>query len=219
MIIKLVRHGESEANVADPSHPAGADYLVPLTPRGVEQAREAGRALGSVFLKDCLVYTSPFVRARQTLAMMLEGAGLDPGAVTSREDPRLREVDHGYSDVPSQHEMVAIHGHFYYRYHGGESPADCYDRVSGFLESFVRSARKTERRKALIVTHGLALRVFVMRMFHMTVEQFDSIANPRNCDIVTVAAKGMLKAPQFTTMRWGVEGLRSYAPPVRAAEG
>jgi broad specificity phosphatase PhoE len=210
MIIKLVRHGESEANVADPSQPPAADYLVPLTPRGVEQAREAGRILGSMFLKECLVYTSPFLRAHQTLQGILEGAGVAQSEVTVREDPRLREVDHGYSDVPSQHEMVAIHGHFYYRYHGGESPADCYDRVSGFLESFVRSIRRTKSRKALLVTHGLALRVFVMRMFHMTVEQFDAIANPHNCDIVTVAPRGMLEAPQFTSVRWGVEGLRRY---------
>jgi hypothetical protein len=152
------------------------------------------------------------------LTGILEGAGLEPSEVTSREDPRLREVDHGYSDVPSQHEMVAIHGHFYYRYHGGESPADCYDRVSGFLESFVRSIQKSKSRKALLVTHGLALRVFVMRMFHMTVEQFDAIANPHNCDIITVAPKGMLKAPQFTSVRWGVEGLRRYSPPAKAEE-
>src|SRR5262245_9266875 len=120
MIIKLVRHGESEANVADPSRPSEADYLVPLTPRGVEQARQAGHALGRSFLEGCLIYTSPFVRARQTLTGILAGAGLEPGAVASWEDPRLREVDHGYADVPSQHRMVAIHGHFYYRYHGGE---------------------------------------------------------------------------------------------------
>jgi len=219
MIIKLVRHGESEANVADPSQPPAADYSVPLTPRGVEQARQAGRTLGSEFLKGCLIYTSPFLRARQTLTGILEGAGLEPSKVTSWEDPRLREVDHGYSDVPSQHEMVAIHGHFYYRYHGGESPADCYDRVSGFLEGFVRSIQKSTSRKALLVTHGLALRVFVMRMFHMRVEQFDAIANPHNCDIITVAPKAMLKAPQFTSVRWGVEGLRRYSPPAKAEEG
>jgi broad specificity phosphatase PhoE len=213
MIIKLVRHGESEANVADPAQPPAADHCVPLTLRGVEQARLAGRSLGSDYIKGCLIYTSPFLRARQTLTAILEGAGLVPEEVTSWEDPRLREVDHGYSDVPSQHGMVAIHGHFYYRYHGGESPADCYDRVSGFLESFVRRIQRTQSRKALLVTHGLALRVFVMRMFHMTVEQFDAIANPRNGDIITVAPKETLQAPQFTSTRWGVEGLRRYSPP------
>jgi hypothetical protein len=51
------------------------------------------------------------------------------------------------------------------------------------------------------------------------VEQFDTIANPHNCDIITVAPKEMLRAPQFTTLRWGVEGLRSYCPPARAHEG
>ena len=112
--------------------------------------------------------------------------------------------------------MVAIHGHFYYRYHGGESPADCYDRVSGFLESFVRQIKKSQTQKALLVTHGLALRVFVMRLFHMTVEQFDAIANPRNGDIVTVAPKESLQAPQFTSKRWGVEGLRRYSPPAKS---
>lgn len=216
MIIKLVRHGESEANVADPAQPPAADHLVPLTPRGVEQARQAGRTLGSDYLGECLIYTSPFLRARQTLTAILEGAGLRPGDVTSWEDPRLREVDHGYSDVPSQRGMVEIHGHFYYRYHGGESPADCYDRVSGFLESFVRRIQKTRTMKALLVTHGLALRVFVMRLFHMTVEQFDAIANPHNADIITVAPKETLQAPQFTSQRWGVEGLRRYSPPAKS---
>lgn len=216
MIIKLVRHGESEANVADPVQPAIADHLVPLTLHGVEQARQAGRTLGSDYLTGCLIYSSPFLRARQTLTAILEGARLRPEEVTSWEDPRLREVDHGYSDVPSQREMVAIHGHFYYRYHGGESPADCYDRVSGFLESFVRRIHKTQTKKALLVTHGLALRVFVMRMFHMTVEQFDAIANPHNCDIVTIAPKETLQAPQFTSIRWGVEGLRRYSPPAKS---
>jgi broad specificity phosphatase PhoE len=217
VIIKLVRHGESEANVADPAQPPAADHRVPLTLRGVEQARQAGRSLGSDFLQECLIYTSPFLRARQTLTAILEGAGLAPEAVTSWEDPRLREVDHGYSDVPSQHRMVAIHGHFYYRYHGGESPADCYDRVSGFLESFVRRVQKSQTRKALLVTHGLALRVFIMRMFRLTVEQFDAIANPHNGDIITVAPKETLQAPQFTSARWGVEGLRRYGSLSRSA--
>ena len=213
MLIKLVRHGESEANVTVPDQAAVADYLVPLTPRGVDQAMQAGATLGRDYLLDAFIYTSPFTRARQTMAAILAGAGVRPDEVQVWEDPRLREVDHGYSDVRSQHDMVAIHGHFYYRYNGGESPADCYDRVSSFLESFVRRAQKTETRKALLVTHGLALRVFVMRLFHLTVEQFDAIANPRNADIVTVAAKETLDAPQFTTKRWGVVGLRRFVPP------
>jgi broad specificity phosphatase PhoE len=89
------------------------------------------------------------------------------------EDPRLREVDHGYFDVTKQHSMVKTYRPFYYRYRGGESAADCYDRVSGFLETFVRTIKNSHSQQALLVTHGLALRVFVMRFLHLTVEQFD----------------------------------------------
>lgn len=211
MIIKLVRHGESQANVEGYVQPSMADYRLPLTPRGVDQAREAGRTLGRSYLEDCLIYTSPFLRARQTLTGILEGAGVSPEDVCVREDPRLREVEHGYFDVAAQRCLIETHGHFYYRYQGGESAADCYDRVSGFLESFMRSLQKTESQKALIVTHGLALRVFVMRFLHLTVEQFDTIANPHNADIVTIAALKTLLMPQFTSERWGVEGLRYYS--------
>ena len=211
MILKLVRHGESQANVVDPDQSTVADHVVPLTPSGFDQAREVGRTLGSSYLKESLIYTSPFMRARQTLAAILEGAGVSPEEVVSREDPRLREVDHGYFDVSSQHGMIETYGHFYYRYQGGESAADCYDRVSGFLESFVRSIQKTHSKRALLVTHGLALRVFVMRLLHLTVEQFDQIANPHNGDIITLAPWETLQAPQFTSGRWGVEGLRRYS--------
>ncbi len=211
MIIKLVRHGESQANVAGSAQSSVADHLVPLTARGFDQAREVGRILGSSYLKESLIYTSPFLRARQTLRAILEGARISPEEIRPREDPRLREVEHGYFDVSAQHGMIETYGHFYYRYQGGESAADCYDRVSGFLESFVRSIQKTDSKQALLVTHGLALRVFVMRFLYLSVEQFDQIANPHNADIITLAPWETLQAPQFTSGRWGVEGLRRYS--------
>ena len=107
--------------------------------------------------------------------------------------------------------MINTYGHFYYRYQGGESAADCYDRVSSFLESFVRSIKKKNSKQALIVTHGLALRVFVMRFLYLKVEQFDQIANPHNGDIITLTLRETLQNPQFTSRRWGVEGLRSFS--------
>ncbi len=210
MIIKLVRHGESQANVDDASPSVNADHLVSLTTRGIAQAREAGRILGKSYLATSLIYTSPFRRARQTMAAILEGADLSPDQVSVWEDPRLREVDHGYFDVEGQHEMVKKYSHFYYRYRGGESAADCYDRVSGFLDTFVRSIKSRRSKQALLLTHGLALRVFVMRFLHLTVEQFDEIANPHNADIVTLAHQETIPAPQFVSGAWGVEGLRQY---------
>lgn len=213
MIIKLIRHGESQANVAPANQKSVADHLIPLTKRGIEQSHLVGSILGPSYLRESLIYTSPFIRAKQTLIGILEGAKVKVENVCIREDPRLREVEHGYFDLPTQHQMIENYGHFYYRYRGGESPADCYDRVSGFLESFVRSVKKTSSKRSLIVTHGLALRVFVMRFLHLTVQQFDTIANPHNADIVTLAPIETLNSPQFTSGRWGVEGLRQYSNP------
>ncbi|MGK7889474.1 MAG: histidine phosphatase family protein [Leptolyngbyaceae cyanobacterium] len=211
MTIKLLRHGESVANVGGTDL---ADHQIPLTEKGIAQARTAGERLGADYLQNALIYTSPFLRTRQTLTAVLEGANLDPAQVAVREDPRLREVEHGYFDVQGQYCLIETYGHFYYRYQGGESPADCYDRVSGFLESFVRSVREIPSRQALIVTHGLALRVFVMRFLHLTVEQFDLMANPRNADIITIDEAQNLNQENclFISGKWGVEGLRRYQP-------
>ncbi|NEQ97048.1 MAG: histidine phosphatase family protein [Cyanothece sp. SIO2G6] len=212
MTIKLLRHGESLANVVGDDQLALADHQIPLTETGITQARAVGETLGAEYLQDALIYTSPFLRTRQTLTALLEGANLAPSQVLVREDPRLREVEHGYSDVKGQYCLIETYGHFYYRYQGGESPADCYDRVSSFLASFVRNIKKTSSKRALIVTHGLALRVFVMRFMHLTVEQFDLIANPRNADIITIANVQELDKDNclFISGKWGVEGLRQY---------
>lgn len=209
LIIKLMRHAESEVNVQKVSHLDVGDHAVNLSPRGIEQAREAGRMLGSDFLSQALIYTSPYRRTRQTLQGLLEGAGLS-AAQTLRiyEDPRLREVDHGYADVQEQLEMRRLHGWFYYRFRGGESPADCFDRTSSFLETLMRQVNRINVERVLIVTHGLTIRCFAMRFLHMTVEQFDTLDSPHNCDVVTLAPRDQLQDPDFTSGRWGVTGLR-----------
>src|SRR3954470_16022687 len=135
LTIKLVRHGESLANVGLVNTWEVGDHSIELTPKGREQARQAGAAIGSGFLSGAIAYSSPFRRARQTLDDLLAGAGLDRSGVRYYEDPRLREVDHGYVSIIAQRAMQTKFGPFYYRFDGGESPADCYDRTSGFLES------------------------------------------------------------------------------------
>jgi broad specificity phosphatase PhoE len=142
------------------------------------------------------------------LAGLLKGAGIEPATVRVFEDPRLREVDSGYADWEAQQRLRRIHGWFYYRFQGGESPADCYDRTSGFLESLMRQAERKRARGALVVTHGLTIRCFIMRFLHLTVEQFDLIANPANCHIVTLGPPGEIEQPLFTSGRWAVGGLR-----------
>ncbi len=211
LTIKLVRHGESEANINRASVQEIGDHAISLSERGREQAREAGRRLGREFVEQALVYRSPYRRTRETLEGILEGASLAPEGVRIYEDPRLREVEHGYEDVEAQEDLRKRHGWFYYRFRGGESPADCFDRTSNFLESMMRQAERKKVDRVLVVTHGLTIRCFVMRFLHLSVEQFDSLANPKNCAIVTLAARSKLAHCQFSSGSWGCDGLELRA--------
>jgi broad specificity phosphatase PhoE len=208
LTIKLVRHGESDANIGKVTSHEFGDHAVPLSERGHEQARDVGRAMGRAFLDGALIYASPYRRTRETLGGILDGAGVSTGEIGRvYEDPRLREVEHGYEDVATQTELRERHGWFYYRFRGGESPADCYDRASSFLESLMRQVERKRGERVLVVTHGLFIRCFVMRFLHLSVEQFDRLANPRNCDLITLADKSTLDGSVFTSGRWGVTGL------------
>lgn len=218
--IRLVRHGESQANAGAVVHGSIGDYAIELTDHGFSQAVTAGQGLRSSFSKDTIIYTSPYKRARSTLDGLFEGLFPQPDNRRSMrnymkiyEDPRLREVDHGYSDIEAQESMRAIHGWFYYRFKGGESPADCYDRICTFLESMWRrsaeyAASTGSKPDILIVSHGLTIRAFVARFMHLSVEQFETLANPRNCDIITIGPKGTVENPLFENAKWAVSGLR-----------
>lgn len=228
--IILVRHGESETNAGLVPHGSIGDHKIALTETGQHQALDAGEKLQET-CKDFLVYRglvyrSPYRRARETCDLLLKGWGYedrsDRNLIGYRilEDPRLREVDHGYEDVASQEEMRKEHGWFYYRFRGGESPADCFDRCCTFLESLGRQVkRKTYPYNGLItepnvciVTHGLTIRCFVMRFMHLSVEQFENLKNPQNCDIIRIRSlvemKRVGEQPQLSSGQWGITGLR-----------
>ena len=211
MRITLIRHGESMANIKQHDYSAVGDHMVPLTERGVYQAQVAGNMLGDE-LQDALdgktlVYCSPYLRTRQTLENMFIGAYLKDRP-TIYEDPRLRETDHGYEGASEQKPLRAIHGWFYYRYRGGESPADCSDRVSNYLESMMRQRKRKGAENIVIVSHGLTIRCFLMRFMHLKVEEFEKLANPDNCDIITIDLKENIAEPTHTCGRWAMMGIK-----------
>ncbi|HQS58356.1 MAG: hypothetical protein B7Y56_09715 [Gallionellales bacterium 35-53-114] len=208
MIIKLIRHAESEANTGKMHPNKEKDAAIPLSEQGEEQAQNTGKLLNPDFVKDALVYCSPYQRTRQTLQYLLAGAGIKPDEIKVYEDPRLREIDVGYDDSEAQLELRKIHGWFYYRFKGGESPADCFDRTSAFLESMMRQIHRSNKHNILIVCHGMTLRCFVARFLHLAVEEFESMQNPSNCDIVTISKKEFIQNPIFTNGRWAMEGIK-----------
>ena len=184
--IVLVRHGQSEGNVDKTIMDHKPDYALDLTPKGHKQAEERGQFLANLFGKESVFwYISPYFRTRQTF-LGLRKAFKAPYKVY--EDPRLREQDWGNwrkgVDYNAVEESRNNYGHFYYRLPNGESCADVYDRVGGFLNTLYRDFQKPVfADNVVIVTHGMTMRVIIARWLHLTVEEFEELANPENCGI------------------------------------
>ncbi len=92
-VIYLVRHGQTEMNLAQ--LPQGCRADSPLTPLGQAQARITGGILKRLFAQAAVppVVSSPMGRARATTAIILATLGLPPAAYGV--DDRLRELDYG----------------------------------------------------------------------------------------------------------------------------
>jgi len=191
--IILIRHGESKANVDRTLHIDTPDHRIPLTENGARQAREAGARLHRELHKNeaggirVQFYTSPYLRTRQTFQNILESMK-ELGVTDFRnyEDPRLREQEFGNYRHPDEHVVVDRErdefGTFFYRVPGGESGADVFDRLSGAMDTMHRDFVKADfPENMIVVSHGLTIRLFLMRWFHWTVEQFEKLRNPHNC--------------------------------------
>ncbi len=186
--ILLIRHAKSDGNADKKQYETLPDYALNLTSEGVDQARQAGIEIRQLLGDEKVyVYLSPYYRTRQTYACIRES--LEANIVKAIEDPRLREQDWGHlRRLEDNEEIIQARDSFspfYYRIPDGESGADVYDRLSTFLETLHRDFEKPSYPpNVLIITHGIALRLFLMRWFHWSVEEFENLRNPRNCQIV-----------------------------------
>ncbi len=84
-------------------------------------------------------------------------------------------------------------GRFYYRFPNGEAGIDVYGRVTGFLGSMYREHARPRADNLLIVTHGLTMRLFLMRWYRWPVDMFEKTDNPPNCGMVVMERDGANK--------------------------
>ncbi|MBF0276348.1 MAG: phosphoglycerate mutase family protein [SAR324 cluster bacterium] len=184
--IFLVRHAQSEGNVNFHLYETLSDPKIPLTTVGEQQALATGEELKKIVGHETVqFYVSPYRRTRETSEFLIRGMELKENQYIRYEDPRLREQDWGnFRSVealePIQKERYE-YSPFFYRFPNGESGADVFDRVSTFLETLYRGFEKPYYpENVIIVSHGLAIRLFFMRWYHWSVEEFESLANPQN---------------------------------------
>jgi broad specificity phosphatase PhoE len=197
--IVIVRHGESERNVAKASTKSGAsthsfglglrDMDTPLTKRGLVQARETGAALAKRYRFDT-VFSSPFRRAFQTSDCILSHLNPQPPIVL---EERIREIEFGILDgltkegikkrYPEEHARREREGKYWYRPPGGESRPDVALRVHSFLGTLTRDYRG---KNVLIVCHSVVVLVFRHLLERWSEDQYlrvDREEDVLNCSV------------------------------------
>jgi broad specificity phosphatase PhoE len=203
--IILVRHGESQGNRNREVYATVPDYALQLTEQGIRQARDAGAQLREMIGdQSVFFYVSPLWRTRMTFEEIARS--FDRSQFRFREEPRIREQEWGHLRNLDDNEQIDearnAFGSFYYRIPEGESAADVYDRISDFFGTLHRDFDKPHfPENVIIVTHGMALRLFLMRWYHWTIEEFDTYANPKNAEFVLMERKEDGKYHLMTDLR------------------
>jgi broad specificity phosphatase PhoE len=174
----LVRHGQSQGNVArDAAHEAGSSVIdldlrdvdVPLSDLGHEQAQATGRWFAALPESDKpeVLLASPYIRARQTAEAICQAGGLAGGAKPTVTDERLREREFGIFDglttvgirkkFPEEAAHRAKMGKFYHRPPGGESWADVILRLRSVMNTI--NLQYADKR-VLVVCHQVVVLCF-----------------------------------------------------------
>lgn len=168
----LLRHGESQWNLEN-RFTGWVD--VPLSPRGVEEARQAGKKLQG-FRFD-RAFTSMLSRANDTLRLVLEIIGQTHipvernQALNERMYGELQGLDKAETAQKYGEAQVKLWRRSYdVRPPGGESLKDTADRVLPYYETAIKPYL-LKGETILIAAHGNSLRALVMELERLSKEQ------------------------------------------------
>lgn len=179
----LVRHGQTEWH-AENRYAGITD--IPLTPRGVEQARQlAGWARAA---RLAAVWTSDLTRAQLTASPCAEAIGSRP-----QVDERLRELDFGQAEGLTTTEMRGRFPDALTAFHtdpvtdhlpGGENPADAAHRFTSCLYDI---AEQHPGDRVLVVAHTTAIRLALCRLLGLPLRDYRRLfPSIRNCGLTEI---------------------------------
>jgi 2,3-bisphosphoglycerate-dependent phosphoglycerate mutase len=238
----LVRHGQSQGNVArDAADESGAheididmrDVDVQLSALGIEQAKAAGRWFAALPRDERpeIILSSPYVRARQTAEIICKAGALAGGPARTIIDERLREREFGIFDrlttsgIRHRFPEEAAHrrrlGKFYHRPPGGESWADVILRLRSMLNTI--NLHYCGRR-VLIVCHQvvvLCFRYVLEELDEAQILDIDRQSEVLNCGIASYEfdhdAKGVC-VPELSLWNYGAPLEAEGAPKTSAPD-
>lgn len=149
----VVRHGQSEGNVAGNKISCDITRSDPLTTQGEEEALVAGENLKSK--KIDVIITSPFERTRETAKIIAQSIGFTGEII---EDPRLVEINAGDYDGKPWSEYLShfdsISEHFTKHTGSRENWEDVHARVAQCMYDL---DERYEGKNIVVVSHGSPL--------------------------------------------------------------
>lgn len=168
----LIRHGESQWNLEN-RFTGWVD--VPLTPRGEQEAKDAGKKLQEFRFDQA--FTSVLTRAIKTLEIVLSVTGQTDLHVEKHQ--ALNERMYGDLQGLNKAETVEKHGadqvkiwrrSFDVPPPGGESLKDTAERVIPYYQEKIWPALSSGE-SILVVAHGNSLRALVMHLNQLSREE------------------------------------------------
>lgn len=169
----LIRHGQSQWNLEN-RFTGWVD--VALTPKGEEEATQAGKDLKAKHFVPDLAFTSNLQRAQKTLGLVLEQLGTQPPIV---KNEALNERHYGDLQGKNKAETAAQFGeeqvHIWRRSYDiappkGESLKDTAARTIPYFKAKILPELMAGK-NVLVAAHGNSLRSIVMEIEKMTPEQ------------------------------------------------
>lgn len=171
------------------------DCETPLTPKGMNQARDAAAGLAGLIDVPDVVFVSPYARTCSTFdAMKLGWPALSKSRVIFED--RIREQEHGlsllYNDWrvfhvfhPDQHRLWELQGRYWYQFPQGESVSQVRDRTRSWMTTLVRECAG---KRVMAITHHLtilSLRANLERLGPKRFIELDENETPINCGVTT----------------------------------
>ena len=177
-LLVLVRHGQSDWNLKN----LFTGWKDPdLSPKGVDEARAAGRRLSAQGLKFDLAFTSALIRAQHTLTLMLDELGQQ--ALPTLRDEALNERDYGDLSGLNKDEARKRWGeeqvHVWRRSYdvappAGESLKDTVARVLPYYAQHILPP-VLDGQRVIVAAHGNSLRALVMVLDRLTPQTIPSM--------------------------------------------
>jgi isoleucyl-tRNA synthetase len=144
----VMRHGEAENNIKGVLN-SDVSKAFHLTQLGRDQAKKAAIEFKG---KIDLIFSSPFLRTKETAEAFAEGIGYDKSQI--KYDERLREMSMGELEGVNDKELGKIYGNrqesFTSKVKGAENRNEQKRRMGGFIEDV---DSKYEGKNILVVSH------------------------------------------------------------------